>query len=130
MSRTHTHTSHMKLKVSIESEISLDQIRYLMFASFHSFIHSPIVRIEQGELDGLMIQNPHLMHSRQQRHFTTQPHSHSSGIQLPQPMQQSHYHRQEQHSHPSQQHSSSGTTDLQSKYYQYHFHRFTATVLR
>lgn len=70
-----------------------------------------------------MLQNPHLMHSRQQRHFTTQPHSHSSGIQLPQPMQQSHYHRQEQHSHPSQQHSSSGTTDLQSKY----FHRFNAT---
>lgn len=74
--------------------------------------------IEQGELDGLMMQNPHLMHSRQQRHFTTQPHSHSSGIQLPQPMQQSHYHRQEQHSHPSQQqHSSSGTSDLQSEYH-------------
>lgn len=61
-----------------------------------------------------MLQHPHLMHSRQQRHFTTQQHSHSSGIQLPQPMQQSHYHRQEQHSHPSQ-HSSSGT-DIQSKY--------------
>lgn len=85
--------------------------------SFHLFV---VVTIgEQGELDGLMLQNPHLMHSRQQRHFTTQPHSHSSGIQLPQPMQQSHYHRQEQHSHPShsqQQHLGSGTTDLQSEY--------------
>lgn len=79
----------------------------------------------QGELDGLMLQHPHLMHSRQQRHFTTQQHSHSSGIQLPQPMQ-SHYHRQEQHLHPSQQqqhqlqqqqqqqHLSSGS-DIQSK---------------
>lgn len=70
----------------------------------------------QGELDGLMLQHPHLMHSRQQRHFTTQqqPHSHSSGIQLPQPMQ-SHYHRQD-HLDPSQQqqHSSSGA-DIQSK---------------
>ncbi|XP_055320283.1 regulating synaptic membrane exocytosis protein 1 isoform X11 [Sitodiplosis mosellana] len=67
----------------------------------------------QGELDGLMLQHPHLMHSRQQRHFTTQqqPHPHSSGIQLPQPMQ-SHYHRQD-HLHPSQQHSSSGA-DIQN----------------
>ncbi|XP_031621686.1 regulating synaptic membrane exocytosis protein 2 isoform X2 [Contarinia nasturtii] len=65
----------------------------------------------QGELDGLMLKHPHLMHPRQQRHFIKQQqHSHSSGIQLPQPMQ-SHYHRQE-HLHPSQQHlqqhSSSG----------------------
>lgn len=89
------------------------------------------MRSVQGELDGLMLQNPHLMHSRQQRHFTTQPHSHSSGIQLPQPMQQSHYHRQEQqHTHPShsqqqQQHSSSGTTDLQSEY----IHRFMLRLI-
>lgn len=89
------------------------------FESIEYHINLFYLRCEQGELDGLMLQNPHLMHSRQQRHFTTQPHPHSSGIQLPQPMQQSqHYHRQEQqHSHSSQQHSqqhpSSGTTDLQ-----------------
>lgn len=87
-----------------------------------SFLSLPLIR--QGELDGLMLQNPHLMHTRQQRHFITQQQqqqqkqqqqilSHSSGIQLPQPMQ-SHYHRQE-HLHPSQQHLSSGA-DIQSKY--------------
>lgn len=74
--------------------------------------------MEQGELDGLMQQHPHLMHSRQQRQYTTQPYSQSSGIQLPQqPMQQmqpmqSHFHRQE-HLHPSQ-YPSSGA-DIQSK---------------
>lgn len=59
----------------------------------------------QGELDGLMLQHPHLVHSRQQRPFISQQTSHlqhSSGIQLPQPMQ-SHY-------HPSQQQQSTQST--------------------
>lgn len=63
----------------------------------------------QGELDGLMLQHPHLVHSRQQRPFISQQTSHlqhSSGIQLPQPMQ-SHYH------HPSQQHQQPSSHQMQ-----------------
>lgn len=61
----------------------------------------------QGELDGLMLQHPHLVHSRQQRSFISQQTSHlqhSSGIQLPQPMH-THYHpsQQQQSTHQMQQ---------------------------
>lgn len=61
-----------------------------------------------------MLQHPHLVHPRQ-RHLTAQQTSHqqishSTGMQLPKPVQSSHFQNQEQTFHASQYHQQSSSS--------------------